>query len=160
MVNRLWNVFRKWTALTLAAAMLLAAVPLPAAASDMKEWEEAVSLGTLSEPEIFSASEGVELKSWAQKDFSLQIGDVIVNVTGALSPESASPLTIPTGLVHYAKSESASISLDLSGNELDDSDLTNLSTAVVSKLAIVPGRTSLLPRLRIRTLIRLNTVSM
>lgn len=143
MVNRLWNVCRKWTALTLAGAMLLAAVPLPAAASDMKEWEEAVSLGTLSEPEISSASEEVELKSWAQKDFSLKIGNVIVNVTGALSAESASSLTIPTGLVYYAKSESASISLDLSGNELDDSDLTNLSTAVVSKLAIVPGTNEL-----------------
>ncbi|WP_338555832.1 pectinesterase family protein [Paenibacillus sp. KS-LC4] len=143
MVNRLWNVCRKWTALTLAGVMLLAAVPFSAAAIDRKEWEEAVSLGALSEPQSSSVSEEGEIKSWAQKDFSLQIGNVIVKVTGALSAESASSLTIPTGLVHYAKSESASISLDLSGNELDDSDVTNLSTAVVSKLAIVPGTNEL-----------------
>lgn len=78
----------------------------------------------------------VEIINWAQKSFSLKIGDTTMDVTGASSQSGTSSAAISSGAVYYAMTTSAMVSLDLAGKSLTPSILTNLSTSVVEGLSV------------------------
>ena len=66
---------------------------------------------------VENTSEEVDLKTWAKKDFSIQIGGTSIDVTGAYSQSEKASLGM-SGKVYYAFSESAYVSIDLDGAQL------------------------------------------
>ena len=77
-----------------------------------------------------NTSEKLDLVKWEQKDFSLKIGEISLDVKGAEAQEENATITLSEGNVYYATSESAFISVNLGDTTLKDSMLTNLSETV------------------------------
>ena len=76
------------------------------------------------------------LDVWAQKDFSMKIGETTFDLTGASSSKDAASVTVDQGIVYYSLAESAMVSLPLGGATLKDSMLENLSTGNVESLKV------------------------
>ncbi|WP_438448904.1 pectinesterase family protein [Gorillibacterium sp. sgz5001074] len=85
---------------------------------------------------VENTSQPIEISNWAQKSFALQIGGTTLNVTGAAAKTGKSSATISSGSVYYALNTSAMVSLDLAGNSLSPSILTNGSPSIVQSLSV------------------------
>lgn len=86
--------------------------------------------------EVENTTEDLQITPWVQKDFSISINGVEMNVTGAESEKSQAQAEVVDGDVYYAESEKAYVSLDLNGNTLTDKDLINNSTETVESLRV------------------------
>lgn len=85
---------------------------------------------------VENTSEDLEITPWVQKDFSISIGDVEMDLQGASAKDGKAQATVTNGKVYYAQSEKAYISVDLEGNELADIALTNNSEDIIESLAV------------------------
>ena len=86
--------------------------------------------------EVENTAEDLQITPWVQKDFSISINGVEMNVTGAESEKSQAQAEVVEGDVYYAQSEKAYVSLDLNGNTLTGEDLINNSTEIVESLKV------------------------
>ena len=84
---------------------------------------ETTGSGYIHSLEVQNTDEALEIKSWAQKDFSINIGDKTLELKGASAQDKAAEVTLE-GTVYYAQSEKAYVSMDLTDNALAEENLS------------------------------------
>lgn len=85
---------------------------------------------------VENTSEELDMVSWAQKDFSIGIGESNLDFTGAVTAADVASATNTQGDVYYALSQNAYVSANLQERTLRPSLLTNNSPEVVESLTI------------------------
>ncbi|MBU3804409.1 MAG: hypothetical protein H9872_06605, partial [Candidatus Cellulosilyticum pullistercoris] len=92
--------------------------------------------GYIHSLKVENTSEDLSITQWKQKNFSISIGDVEMNLQGAASEKDQAQAEVTNGDVYYAQSEKAYVSLNLEGNALTGKDLTNNSPETVENLEV------------------------
>ena len=92
--------------------------------------------GYLHSITVKNTTEPIDVKQWSKKDFSIKVGDTLVEVAGAASEEEASAVTLSNGTLYTQTSDSAYISIPLSGKKLRNVAIENLSTDIVESVQV------------------------
>lgn len=86
--------------------------------------------------EVENTDQALDITPWQQKNFSLVIGDNTLALTGAAAADATASISLNTGDVYYALSETAYVSLNLGGNALTPSMISTSDKEVIDSIEV------------------------